>query len=74
MLVTFTYRDKCPAPGIEPGHGHPFLFCTHYGTALELCLTTFHYVISLYKLFLLYSIVLSHSIYPMYVLYMTGRR
>jgi len=18
-----TYRDKCPAPGIEPGHGHP---------------------------------------------------
>ena len=18
-----TYRSKCPAPGIEPGHGHP---------------------------------------------------
>jgi len=18
-----TYRDKCPAPGIEPGHDHP---------------------------------------------------
>jgi len=18
-----TYRDKCPAPGIEPGYGHP---------------------------------------------------
>jgi len=18
-----TYRNKCPAPGIEPGHGHP---------------------------------------------------
>jgi len=21
-----THRDKCPAPGIEPAHGHPFQY------------------------------------------------